>query len=139
LGGDDHLTAIIDGSCHGPRIVQAILPVNAQAVRKRRPAEGFVLGPGSCYGQTIDWSSGEPGTARPARAERLSLRPAVNTVNTAASSSGTDREPSRFAAASTVPRHSGFPDILTDPGALRSGTVRGPGSLKQPRKMKGTL
>jgi hypothetical protein len=28
LGRDDHLPAIIDGSCHGFRIMEAILPVN---------------------------------------------------------------------------------------------------------------
>ena len=73
------------------------------------------------------------------RAERPSARPADNTVNTAASSSGSDREPSRFAAAPTIPRHSGFPGILADPGALRTRTVRGPGSWEQPNNVKGTL
>jgi hypothetical protein len=77
--------------------------------------------------------------ARPVRAKRPSKRPAVNTVNTTASSSESDRERSRFAAAPTAPRRFGFPGVLASSCALRTGTVRGPRSLKQPNNMNKSL
>ena len=73
------------------------------------------------------------------KAERPSTCPTVNTVNTAASSSGSDREPSRFAVAPTFPRRCSFPGTLAGSAALQVGIARGPKSLKQPYNMNRTL
>jgi SAM-dependent methyltransferase len=47
----------------------------------------------------------------------------------AASGSGSDREPSRLAAAATPPGRPDSPSTLACSDALRAGTARGPGSL----------
>jgi hypothetical protein len=73
------------------------------------------------------------------KAERPSTCPTGNTVNKAASSFGSDLEPSRFAAAPNTPIRGGFPGIPACSSVLRTGTVRGPGSLRQPLNMNRTL
>src|ERR1035438_6211085 len=55
----------------------------------------------------------------------------------AASSSGSDREPSRFAACRNKPGCLKYRRIRESAGPLRTGTVRGPPSMKRPRELGG--